>query len=99
MGRKKKVKPIDVMLELGKRKNGEPDYLEFVEKHFKKFNTIDKAQALLWCVNITTIDKAPKLYEKMYNHFLTYNFKNDLTVKRLESLEAFLWDYNGKGED
>lgn len=98
MGRKKKIKPIDVMKELGTRKNSQPDYLEFVEAHYLKFNTIEKAQALLWCINISRVSDNPELYKKLYYHFRKYNYKNPLAHRRVDHLEAFLWDNGIKTE-
>ena len=96
MGRKKKVKPIDIIKELGKLHGvdriGE-EFLSFVEEHLTKFNTIDKAQTLLWNMNITVPNIHPTLYRKVYDHLKNYNYKNPLTIKRLENFEAFLWDY------
>lgn len=95
MARPKKQKPIDVLKELGKlngKDKGGDEYLSFINEHLKKFNTIPKAEALLWNMNISLVSVNPSLYKSVYEHTKGYNYKNPLTVGRLENLEAFLLD-------
>ncbi len=94
MGRKKK--PVDIVKELGKLSGADKsgkEYLSFIEENYKKFNTIPKAETLLWNMNISIPDKHPTLYRKIYDHTGGYKFKNPLTVKRHLHLGAFLMDH------
>ncbi len=95
MGRKKKVIPLDVIKELGKPINvdkGSDEYLTFIDTHLKKFNTIAKAETLLWNMNISLAHLNIKLYDRIFEHTKGFNFKNQLTEKRHDMLEAFIWD-------
>ena len=94
MGRTKKDSSIDVIKELGLMNGSDSTtIITFVDKHLKKFNTIDNAEAVLWNINISLVAKHPQIYSNIFTHLQEFNFKNPLTINRLKLFRAFILDY------